>query len=120
MRYTWPEMFTYCKNMISKCAGCRLANATVDKKSQLLFSFPVEGPMMVLHVDIYTVGATILFAGDKSFLIASCGMTTFSCCEPVPESNSTTFAQAIMAVMLRHGFAHTLVLDWDSKFFATF
>ena len=30
------------------------------------------------------------------------------------------YAQALMQIMLRFGMAHTIVLDHDSKFFATF
>ena len=119
-RFTWAGMSTYIKRMCSSCAGCTMANATVTRKSDLLYNFPVDGPMLVLHVDIYTIGVSTSFAGDRSYLIASCGMTTFSVAEPVPECNSETFAQGLMQVMLRFGMAHTIVLDRDSKFFKTF
>ena len=119
LRFTWPGMFKYCKDMIKKCAGCRLANATVSR-NKLYSNFPIEAPMMVLHIDIFTIGAHLSLAWVKPFLIACCGMTTFACGEPVSETNSTIFAQAVMSVMLRYGMAHTIVIDKNSKFYATF
>ena len=70
-------MSTYTKSMCSSCAGCTMANDSVTRKSDLLYAFPVDGPMLVMHVDIYTISASISFAGDRSYLIDSCGMTTF-------------------------------------------
>ena len=106
--------------MISKCVGCRLANTTINKSSELMYSFPVDSPMSVLHIDGYTVGADVNFVGDRIFLIAVCGMCTFAVGEPVSKLSSTTFAQALMSIMLRFGFAHTVVLDKDSKFLSVF
>ena len=76
--------------------------------------------MNVLHVDGFTVRASINYAGDKGFLIDACGMCTFAVAEPVPESNSTTYAQALSMIMLHLGFVHTIVLDKDIKFYAVF
>ena len=47
-------------------------------------------------------------------------MTTFCLAEGVSSCNLVSFAQAIMQVQLRFGIAHTLILDRDSKVFATF
>jgi hypothetical protein len=44
-------------------------------------------------------------------------MCTFAAMEPVTNPLATTFASAIMKIILRYGFCHTVVLDKDSKFF---
>ena len=76
--------------------------------------------MSVLHVDIFVVGTEFNFDGNKYYLIASCGMTTFSICEPTAEQNAKTFASTMMKIWLRFGFSHTIVVDKDSKFRGTF
>ena len=120
IRYFWPNMYRYIKRMCACCAGCALANSTIRPSAELMQSFPLDGPMLVLHLDVYSIGSQISFDGDKQYLIAACGMTTFGVCEPISSANSTTLAQALMQIMLRFGMAHTIVLDRDSKFFATF
>jgi hypothetical protein len=47
-------------------------------------------------------------------------MTAFVIAEPVQRANSTTFAKALMKIMLSHGISHTIVLDKDSKFYGSF
>ena len=76
--------------------------------------------MNVLHVDGFTVRASINYAGDKGFLVSAYGVCTFAVAEPVPESNSATYAQDLSMILLRFGLAHTIVLDKDSKFYAVF
>ena len=76
--------------------------------------------MNVLHLDNFTVGASINYAGDKGFLISACIVCTFAVSEPVPESNLTTYVQALSMIMLRFVLAHTIVLDKDSKLYAIF
>ena len=120
MRFFWPGMYKYCKDMISKCAGCKLANPDVTPAKELIYSFPIDAPMTVLHVDGYQVGTDVNFSGDRCFLVACCGMCTFAAAEPVAKANSTNYAQALVMTMLRYGIAHTIVLDKDSKFYATF
>ena len=76
--------------------------------------------MNVLHMDGFTVGASIKYAGNKVFLISAYGTCTFAVAEPVPESNSTTYAQALSMIILRFVLEHTIFLDKDSKFYAVF
>jgi hypothetical protein len=47
-------------------------------------------------------------------------MTGFGMLEGISEPNSTNFAKALMRFQLRYGFFHTIILDKDSKFYATF
>lgn len=85
-----------------------------------MWNFPINAPMSVRHVDGYTVGANINFAGDKGLLIAACGMCTFGVAEPVTTVNTASHTQALMMIMLRFVFAHTIILDKNSKFHDTF
>jgi hypothetical protein len=47
-------------------------------------------------------------------------MCTFGTLEPVANANATTYASAIMKIILEYGFCHTFVLDKDSKVFGVF
>ncbi len=46
-----------------------------------------------------------------------CRMCGSACMEPITSALATTFASAIIKVLLHYGFCHTIVLDTDSKFF---
>ena len=76
--------------------------------------------MSVLHTDSYSVGDNINFAGDKGFLIAAGGMSTFTVAEPVTNPSAMVYAQALLMIMLRFELANTIVLDADKKFYNTF
>ena len=113
-------MYTYCKNLIAQCVGCKLVNAQDALVKELVYDFLLDGRMKVLHIDEYSVGSNINFAGDKEFLIAACGMCTFAVSEPVSTTNSTIYARALLMIMLQFSLAHTIVLDKDSTLYATF
>jgi hypothetical protein len=76
--------------------------------------------MMVLHIDAYQAGAVKGFEGSEVYLIACCGMCSFAAMEPVSNASTKTFASALMRIILRYGFCHTVVLDKDSKFMGVF
>ena len=120
LRYFWPNLYKYCKAAISNCPGCAISNCTRRTSSDLVYSFPVDAPMRVLMVDIYSVGTDVNFEGNRYHLIACDVMTSFSVSEPTPEQNATVFAGALMKIFLRFGFSHTIVVDKDSKFRGVF
>ena len=76
--------------------------------------------MNVLHVDIYVVGVELNFEGNRYYLIAACGITSFSVAEPTVEQNAKTFATALMKIWLRSGLSHSIIVDKDSKFRSVF
>ncbi len=115
--FYWPGMYKYIERMCRACPGCNLANQTNSKFTELVYNFPIEAPMMVLHIDGYSAGKQIGFEGSETYLIACCGMCTFAAMEPVINPLANTFASAIMKIIMRYGFCHTVVLDKDSKFF---
>jgi hypothetical protein len=107
LRYFWPEMYKYCKEMCAKCPACALANRTHSQAKELVYGFPISALMMVLHADRYQAGADTTFKGDSLFLVcASCGMTAFAVVEPVETKDSKGFASALMRVLLCFGFCH--------------
>ena len=57
------------------------------------------------------------YEGSECYLIGCCGMCSFVCMEPITKASATIFALAIMRIILRYRFCHTIVLDKDSKFF---
>ncbi len=118
--YYWPGMFSYVTKMCHACPGCALANPTKGKLAKLVYGFLIEAPFLELHVDAYSAGAHTGFEGSSTYLIACCGMCSFGALEPISNANATTFASAIMKIMLQFGFAHTVILDKDSKFFGVF
>jgi hypothetical protein len=115
--FYWPGMFSYIKKMCTSCPGCALANPTHGKLKELLYSFPIKAPFLVLHIDGYQAGKESGLEGSLHYLVTCCGMCTFAAMEPVSTANATTNASAIMKIMLQFGFCHTCVLDKDSKFY---
>jgi hypothetical protein len=57
LRYFWPYMYKYIEHLITHCAGCNLSKSKIRKSSALVYSFPIDQPWIVLHADVYSVGA---------------------------------------------------------------
>jgi hypothetical protein len=110
----WPGMFKYIKRMCCACPGCTLSNPTHSKSAELVYHFPIEAPMMVLHIDEYSAGKQIGFKGSETYLIACCRMCTFAAMEPIINPSANTFASAIMKIIMQYSFCHTVVLNKDS------
>jgi hypothetical protein len=117
LRFYWPAMYAYIKRMCAACPGCALSNPTRGKSSKLVYNFPVEAPFLVMHFDAYVAGKHVGFEGSNAYLIECCGMCSFAYMEPVSKPSSTTFASAIMRILLHNSFCHTALLDKDCKFF---
>ncbi len=103
--------------MCQACPGCALANPTCGKSSELVYSFPIEAPFLVMFFGTYSAGKHAGYEGSKCYLIGCCGMCGFACMEPITRASATTFASAIMKILLSYGFCHTIILDKDNKFF---
>jgi hypothetical protein len=116
LQFYWPKMYLYISWMCQSCPGCTLTNPNWSKSWELIYSFPVEAPFLVLHINGYQAGAASGFEGPSHYLIPCCGMCTFGAIEPVANANATTYVTAIMKIILQYGFCHTCVLDKDSKF----
>ncbi len=117
LRYYWPGMYAYAKRMCHACPGCALSNPTHGKSSEFVYNFPIKALFLVIHFDAYAAGKHSGFEGSDVYLMGCCGMCSFACMEPVTNPSATTFASAIMKILLRYGFCHTAVLDKDTKFY---
>ncbi len=116
LRFNWPGMYRYITPMCNACPGCALTNPTHGCSCKLIYTFWIEAPMMVLHVNGFQAGKESGFEGSTHYLVVCCGMCTFAAMESIANANSTTYASAIMKVTLRYGFCHTIILDKDSNF----
>ena len=99
-----------------------MINIELAKSKELIYSFPIDAPFKIIHIDIYQVGTDQDFNGERSFMNILDGMTSFAISEPVnsDQLNSTGFAEIFIKVVLVHGICHTIVIDKDSKFRGTF
>jgi len=70
-----------------------------------------------MHFNAFKAGNHESFEGHNCYLIGCCGMTVFSCGEPISRPSAKTFASEIMKILLRYGICVTAVLEKDSKFF---
>jgi hypothetical protein len=103
--------------MCHACPGCALSNPTRGKSSELVYNFPIKSLFLVIHFDAYTAGKHSGFEGLDMYLIGCCGMCSFACMKPITNPSATTFALAIMKILLHYGFCHTAILDKDTKFY---
>jgi hypothetical protein len=115
--FYWANMYTYIPRMCHFCPGWTLSNPTHGKSYKLTYNFSIEAPMMVLHIKSYQARKESGFEGSSQYLIACCGMCTFSVTEPVSNANATTYASGTMKIILCFGICHTIFLDKESKFF---
>ena len=53
LRYYWPGMCSYIKQMCAAYPGCALVNLIRSKSSVLVYNFPIEAPFTVLFVNGY-------------------------------------------------------------------
>ena len=51
LKFHWPGLFKYIKNMISSCPACLLKNGSANVSSEFLYSFPLNAPMNTIHAD---------------------------------------------------------------------
>ena len=113
-------MYQYTKHLVKACPDCSLSNITKTRSSGLVYVFPINAPMCVLYVNIYSAGADLSFGSSKHYLIAACGMTAFGICEPTVGKTAEAFAAALMKIWLRFGFSHTIIVDKASIFLGIF
>ena len=106
--------------MIARCPGCHMANSTINKKNIPLYSVPIDAPFRTVHIDIYSLGTSESLDGYKALFILLDHMTGFTVIEPVKQLNSGSFSKVLMKILLQHDLCHTVIIDANSKFKATF
>lgn len=121
LRYYWPNMYNYIRQLIKQCAGCLMKNTSTRSGTELLYSFPLDAPFITITGDIWSPGKTEGYSGATALMIILCHMTGFAAIEPISsELNSTSFAKSAYRIMLRYGLPHLFISDPDSKFHGEF
>jgi hypothetical protein len=69
LRFHWPNMYTYGKQNTHECVACLLGNGGARASSELLYSFPLSVPFMVIHADAWVPGKTLSFDGFIGLMI---------------------------------------------------
>jgi hypothetical protein len=116
LSFHWPNMYTYLKRNIDDCVACVLKNGGTRASLELLYSFPLSAPFMVVHADAWVPGKTESFDGFTGLMIVVDHMTGFAAIEPIKEMNSSLFARSVYVILLRYGLSHTVITGPDSKF----
>ena len=99
LRYYWSGMYSYCVHKCRQCPGYALSNPTM-KITELVYKFPIEAPFNVLHADGYKTGKHFNFEGTGTYIITAYGMTGFAACKPGANKSATTYASAVMKIVL--------------------
>ena len=84
--------------MVNACTGYTISNFTKRSSDALIFSFPMDTLTRTLFVDVFTAGADVNFEGNTYYLIATCGMTSFSVGEPIPEETIVSVVSSLMTI----------------------
>ena len=83
------------------------------QSADLVYRFPIDIPMQVLHIDNCKAGALKTHDGIQSYICVECDMTSFGALEGATTENAVTFSAALMKI-------HTIIVDKDSKFYSVF
>jgi len=58
IRFFWPKMRTFIESFVAKCPHCVLTNSRRHTASELMHSWPLDGPFSIVHVDLWNPGET--------------------------------------------------------------
>jgi len=117
-------MYSYIRNQVTNhCPHCKLANFTISKSVDLMYTFPDDAPFYVIHMDIYSPGKNIAYDEIKSqyLLVIMDNMTGYTVAEPLSKLNAQTITMAYLKLMCTIlGTSRMIVVDADSKLFWNF
>ena len=121
-RFFWPKMREDIKTWVKGCAHCQSYNAWRNRRSELYFSWPVTVPFWIMHVDLWSPGATTDNAGRKGYLLnAMCDISQFVISTPVFDISAANLAKVYMEqVILNFGISAIVVVDDGSSFKGAF
>ncbi|MGH7954383.1 MAG: hypothetical protein ACREOZ_00320 [Gloeomargaritales cyanobacterium] len=104
-----------------RAGHCIAATPNNRKSSELQFSWPLDSPFAIVHVDLWQPGHTTSRSGHRYILTCMCDMTQFVLTCPVKTTHSHELARVFMQdVLLRIGFCGMVVVDDGSTFKSTF
>lgn len=83
IRFFWPSMRTFIEDAMRSCAHCIAANSRKRPASELQFSWPVDSPFCIVHVDLWVPGRFEDYQGHSYLMNAMDDMTGFVVSVPV-------------------------------------
>ena len=121
LRFYWHKLRSDVDSWLKTCPDCILANSTIRRGSELVYSWPTSSPFAILHVDIWQAGATPNCSGSSCILGAMCDLTGFTIIVDIDRLDSATLAEAFMKhVLLRIGFCLLIAPDAGTHFMSHF
>ena len=110
------------KFWVQWCNHCIAYAAWRTCKSEINFSWPITVPFWIIHVDIWSPGATVNENEDKGYLMNSiCDMTQFVVPSITYSIASASLAQLFMSeVILSFGMCSVVVINDGSTFKGAF
>jgi hypothetical protein len=117
VRFFWPRCRQDVIDWIKECAHCILADKSVRRHSEVLFSWPVTAPMFALHCDLWSPGSAIADSGAAHLLSAMCDLTQFVVSVPVHDIHAHELTRLLFQeVLLKVGMCGLIVVDAGSTF----
>ena len=78
MRFFWLHMREDIKQWVANCVHCVSYNVWRSTKREMRFSWPMIVPFWIIHVNMWSPGATLDTEDNKSYLMNSmCDITQF-------------------------------------------
>ena len=92
MRFFWTNMREDIKQWEAKCAHCVSYNVWRNRKSEMHFSWPITVPFWIMHVNLWSPGATLDHDGNKiCFMNIMCDITQFVVSSPTVSIESASW-----------------------------
>lgn len=109
------------EDSVKACGHCIAATPNSRTNSELQFSWPLDAPFAIVHVDLWQPGNTKSRSGHRYLLTCMCDMTQFVVTCPVKTTHAHELARVFMQdVLLRLGFCGMVVVDDGNTFKGTF
>ena len=93
LRFFWPRMRSDIHQWIKDFPHCRLNFHWRRRGRELMFSWPVSSPFVIIHVDLWIPGKYTDSNGNMALMNAICDMSQFVVVVPVTNESSTTLAE---------------------------
>ena len=117
LRFYWHKLRADVEAWLKSCPDCILANSTVRRNSELVYSWPVSSPFAILHVNIWQPGNVTSYSGSKYILGVMCNLTTFAIIADLDSIDSATLAATFMKdILLKIGLCLLVAPDAGSPF----
>ena len=116
VRYWWPGMYSFVRDMVSSCAHCKLANATSHQSQQVLQALSCDGPFDVIALDVWSPGNVVNRYGDTKVLTCLDTLTGFAGADILRTATSEEVAmRCFSAFFIPNGLPRLVIIDAGSE-----